>query len=78
MKNLLKILGLCILIGGPLSLYQYRENLNHEVAKIADINKDGMTNELEWKKVYNELGIHLNLLHPKKLGIIECKKYLSN
>ena len=78
MKDLLKTLGLCLLIGGPIGLYQYREKLNDDVVKVADINKDGITNQSELEKVYKELEIQYNESNPKKLGIIECKKYLSN
>jgi hypothetical protein len=51
--------------------------LNNKVAVTADINKDNSTDRTEWKKVYDELGIHYDELNSKKLGIIECNKYLS-
>ena len=73
MKDLIKIAGFCFLIGGP---FLCRSDLNYRVSKVADINKDNVTDISEWKKVYSKLGIHFDELNPKKLGIFDCTKYL--
>ncbi len=61
----------------PREQEKIRLNLQNQVSIIADINKDGITSQSEWARVYNSLGIQYDFLNKRDLTSTELKDYLG-
>lgn len=62
-------------IGFPVLYKQekLRSNLYNQAAILADANKDGVTTQEEWERVYSKAG----LLQPNKLSIQNLEKIIK-
>ncbi len=65
-----------IMLGGN-SIRSYR-SAKQEVVKLADTNRDNRTSIEEWSKVYQEVGVHFDDLHPQRLNRAQLERYITN
>ncbi|MBI5398422.1 hypothetical protein HZB03_03060 [Candidatus Woesearchaeota archaeon] len=65
-------------IGYSWNILRRHDNLLAKAAVLADTNKDGYTSLEEWRRVYQELGVHYNAAHPQELSNSQLEQFIQN